>query len=61
MAVSYSPVREGPEVVANHCLGQMEGTAEVNDFDLSVLSRHHDVVRLQVAMNDPKGAKVVKG
>jgi hypothetical protein len=39
----------------------MEGTAEVNDFDLSVLSRHHDVVRLQVAMNDPKGAKVVKG
>ena len=61
MAVSYSPVPKGPQVEANHCLGQMEGTAEVNDFDLSVLSCHHDVVRLQVAMNDPKGAKVVKG
>ena len=61
MAVSYSHVPEGPETLATFSLGHMAGHAEVNDFDLSALSCHHDVLRLQVAMNDTKGANVVKG
>ena len=61
MAVSYSPVPEGPQSVAKFSLGHMEGCAEVNYFDLSVLSCHHDILRLQVAMNEPKDANVVKG
>ena len=61
MAVSYSPVPEGPQTGANFSLGHMEGYSKVNYLDSSVLSRHHYVLRLQVAMNDPKVANVVKG
>ena len=59
-AVSYSLVIAGPEKIARCSLGHMEGYAKVNDFNASVLSGHHDVFRLQVAVDDPQVAHMVK-
>ena len=60
MAISHSPVKAGPETIAGFSLGHVAGCAEVDDFDSKGPSGHHDVARLQVAVNDPQGAHVVQ-